>query len=564
MPVYPLALTAFGWVVDDLVEASHLLGLLSVFVTLTSLYVLARRAGAGALRGLAAVFAVATAPQIVQASLESLPDGLALTWLMLALVFAYGRPPSSGFFLSGVFSGLAFATRLNLLAVVPLLGFVAARRVDVNAESRRRSLYRYALGLLLGVAPFLFVVVALRTLHLSYPFFSLAISHTLTDSAGAKPSVFGALSALLSALLSAIIDTPKRLGGTLSPLLAIACTLVLLVPVLRFFLRGLRRERSAPSGERSSCVARVRRLWMERNSRNMERQPLFQRLDVLAWVIVLLLCGPLLAMHYEPRYYLFAIPMAVLFLVCQPKESLGLAKADVIVLGLCMSGVWGMIQSEHAVKRDASSGAEWAALCAQLVQLGDPVHAPVISLVDESERWSALRFCPRPLASKRVPGVRLVHSTAKAWGIDAFLLPGPPGGPRYRIVSGRPLPKPETEIHPAENPIEALVARPMDPLPTLVVELPARPRDACKETEVDVPRGRHALELDLALKDPFVARIVVTTDKDSRDLWSARAARLSTGALESAGGAWRVRLCAVDENAARGRLSVTIGPAVRL
>ena len=504
LPGFPILLTLAGGLTSDLVRAAQLANLLAAGVILVVGTRLVEQERLHPLVTAAVVLPVVANYEFARSVLESLPD---MTYLGLyvgaiALLTKEATAPSvRTSFDAGLVAGLGASIRLNGVAM--LGAGVAAIVWSARTNAVRRGA-AFAAGFLLGALPIAWASFGLAQAGIRYP---RNEAHRLVDGAQ------GTWTAWASLVSSGAAEVFPR-------------------------LRSLMTSTVAGLG-----------LWGLAYGAFVLRRPV-ARVTLVATVAMLAMLLPL---HYEGRYYLFALaPLwaaAVAFLLglaqrLDQKPWVGALVALILIVsqaGEKATRSWKENVREEAVDRQFQAG------CAALK---GPAGAPrIVGITPDRYAYSRFLGCVRP--EVEYPELLLVPTTSSAVGLDYFL-----------FWDGQHFAPPFTEVTraaafvfgraPARAPTEG--ARRALPHPALSVTTPTL--GGCPSAELALPPGTHAVEVAVQTHAPLVARVLLTSGGAEREGLLAGPGRVALPVSPGSAQA-TLRLCPADPLRYPGTIRLT-------
>jgi len=518
MPGFPVALALAATVRPNLIEAGQLVGILAAGATVALVFWGTRRLGGSVLAAVAAALVVALHTETARSSLEALPDMLFVALLGASLAAALRLVDTDDEAMArrraltlGLLADAAFLTRPNGLALVAALPVALA--VVLPMPRRTAVLRRYGLGVAVGLAPWVGLMLGLRLHGISYPQLYLGASHAIEAAAREVGPVGGVFLATWRGLLG----QPARITSTVPWWLA----LVGLGAV------AWRAWQAPAVGDPARAAA--------------------PRLVV---VVGLVMGGLLVPMHFEPRFYLFLSPLLV------PAAALaaeGLARrrgrarlAPVAALALLVPAL--VIEAPRTRAdnaREAGFGQEIRAVAQTLERLGKGSdHLPVVGVAG-APRFLASRSVPTPMRDGALTAI-IVRGQPTDRGLDLWL--SLPNEDRPQGL-GAPLDEPighaifaaPSRLHPAASNPSARVV----PVGFQLV-LPHR-RYNCLDRELDLAAtGPRRLVADVDVPPHLAVQVRVAQGDRVVSTWTSRSGRFELGELDLASGPVKLILCSSD------------------
>jgi hypothetical protein len=508
-----IALVAEIGAFSDLFRAAELLSVVGAITTLAIMLGASARLGGGPRPVLAAALIALSSWPFVRAALEALPDMacLGLTALTIALLAARS---SWAPWLAGASAGLAALIRPNGIVLLPagLLAIALERRAD-----RGRALTGFVLAFALGLSPLAAPMVGLGAHGMTYPIPSTKGTILIRED---ESYLFG----LLRQTARGLIALPDRLRRAAS------------LPVL---LLG------APALVWGAVVRR-------------------ESIAVVALIVFVAMCGSLLPLHFEARYYLFAFAMlavaAPLGLEAMLLRSMRLARTRsgpalafaALLLGLL---VWTGREVVREVPAEQRVVLEFERLCVGLGRLGPSRDAPVtVGARPADYLYSLFRECPHP--ARQPSRVVLVSAGLTDPGLDAYLSPAgqAPAGAEVGAIGGNVL----TAL---PSPPRLLTStRATSLLENWAFRVPKERGEGCERRPLRLSPGPHRLIARLGSDLPLAATLEVLRAGSSTvgavRLVGAGSGRPAVQAAFEAGpeGIAEARLCAADPLRAPGTI----------
>jgi dolichyl-phosphate-mannose-protein mannosyltransferase len=493
MPGWPILISVFGVFEDDLIAAAQMAGALCAMVTLAVMAWALKRTGASAIEIIVAAALAATSPVFARAAMEPLPDMAACAALALTAYFLIrgletppsaarsDRPASKLLFFAGASAGAAVLFRVNALALYPA-GLVAI------AVHERATRWRRVLAFSAG-----FIAAGL---------------------VGATPTIalFATRGIVVPHLFIRYIDNNIGEASGFDSFVKI-CEHGLKETVFR--VRWAMQWPIAAIGVAGMTVAIVRKRQLE---------------SIVAAAILFFMLGVLVPIHFEARYYVYAIPiLAAAFVATYAAAVRRFHVPSAIAIGLVAtigsaSALHQGRRSLRLARREVKADAPFRALCDRLIEAERKKGRPVmIGISPVFYTFERLRMCPTPRA--RPEPVVVVPAGPDDAGIDFWLAretASPSAWAPVASAGDRTLFERTAENQGYWRWIGS--ARTSSRSQNLLEEAwrlraPVRPSESCERRVVDPPPGDYRAAIAIAAEPPLTGRLTLRSGAHQRTVW---------------------------------------------